>query len=255
MPPRRQRAGSWASVGHYARDGHGPCRRSPDRLRAEGRRPAARAPARIRRRPAHVAGADRGPLRRVHRGRVGRAGLRRLIGSARGRFHSRTSRTALPRSSRRWASSERTCSGCRSAEGSPSSCTAGIPTSPMTLVLASAYAGWAGSLPSEVVEQRLTAGAAARRHGPRPAGGRAGPDDVHRLGARRARRGIRREHARVPPGRPSCECARLRRGRPSRRPPARGRADPAAVRRPGRARARRTWRTRFTPGSPGRSWW
>ena len=29
------------------------------------------------------------------------------------------------------------------------------PTVPMTLVLASAYAGWAGSLPAEVVEQRL----------------------------------------------------------------------------------------------------
>jgi pimeloyl-ACP methyl ester carboxylesterase len=29
------------------------------------------------------------------------------------------------------------------------------PTIPMTLVLASAYAGWAGSLPAEVVEQRL----------------------------------------------------------------------------------------------------
>jgi hypothetical protein len=29
------------------------------------------------------------------------------------------------------------------------------PTVPMTLVLAGAYAGWAGSLPPEVVEQRL----------------------------------------------------------------------------------------------------
>jgi len=32
------------------------------------------------------------------------------------------------------------------------------PTLPMTLVLAAAYAGWAGSLPAEVVEQRLAQG-------------------------------------------------------------------------------------------------
>ena len=48
-----------------------------------------------------------------------------------------------------------TCWDCRSAEGSRWSPYPGKPALPRTLVLASAYAGWAGSLPPQVVAERL----------------------------------------------------------------------------------------------------
>ena len=47
------------------------------------------------------------------------------------------------------------CSATRSAQGSPWSCVAAIQTWPGSLVLVGGYAGWAGSLPAEEVEQRL----------------------------------------------------------------------------------------------------
>ena len=46
-------------------------------------------------------------------------------------------------------------SDCRSAERSPSTSADGTPPFPNALVLVSAYAGWAGSLPADVAEQRL----------------------------------------------------------------------------------------------------
>jgi pimeloyl-ACP methyl ester carboxylesterase len=65
-----------------------------------------------------------------------------------------TSLIAWPRSSTRSAWDDRTWSGCRLGVWLSSS-TGGIPAVPSTLVLVSAYAGWAGSLPAEIVEQRL----------------------------------------------------------------------------------------------------
>src|SRR5829696_4219112 len=60
--------------------------------------------------------------------------------------------TAWPASSSGSAWSSRTWPGCRSGASLPWSSTAGIPA---TLILASAYAGWGGSLPAEVAQQRL----------------------------------------------------------------------------------------------------
>ena len=59
-----------------------------------------------------------------------------------------------PASSMRWIWRHRQSWGCRSAARSLSSSTGGTPR-PDELVLVSAYAGWGGSLPSDVVEQRL----------------------------------------------------------------------------------------------------
>ena len=111
------------------------------------------------------------------------------------------------------------------------------PTLPLTLVLASAYAGWAGSLPAEVADERVRQALRLRRPTAGSVGGGAPSKHVHGLGARRAGRGIRDEHARVSPRRAAGELARIRGGRPSRRPCPRGCAHTAAVRRQGHARS------------------
>jgi pimeloyl-ACP methyl ester carboxylesterase len=66
-----------------------------------------------------------------------------------------TTPTAWPASSSGSAWKDRTWPGCRSVARLPWSSTAGTPPSRRTLILASAYAGWAGSLPADVAEQRL----------------------------------------------------------------------------------------------------
>jgi pimeloyl-ACP methyl ester carboxylesterase len=63
--------------------------------------------------------------------------------------------TASPDSWTGSACGGRTWPGCRSAARWPSRSTAGTPAIPATLILASAYAGWGGSLPAEVGQQRL----------------------------------------------------------------------------------------------------
>ena len=73
----------------------------------------------------------------------------------RARSPCRTSRTASPGSSRRSAWSGRTSPACRSAAGSRSSSYRRHPELPRSLILVSAYAGWAGSLPPDAVEHRL----------------------------------------------------------------------------------------------------
>ena len=81
------------------------------------------------------------------------------------------------------------------------------------------------------------AGAATGRATAGPIGGGAPSKHVHGLGARRVGRGIRHEHARVSPRRSTRKFARIRGGRPSRRPCPRGCAHTAAVRRQGHARS------------------
>ena len=105
-------------------------------------------------RPDDLAAADRRALRRVHGRSLGRTRSRSIIRSAGivrhgwlyrlpGRIRQRTRprKAARGRVVVRWRACPRTLPP-----------TPGIP---MTLILASAYAGWAGSLPAEVAEKRL----------------------------------------------------------------------------------------------------
>ena len=131
-------------------------------------RAAARAPPRLRRRRrTHVATADRRPRGRVHGGGLGRARRRCLVRPARGLRHGRLRR--LPGRFRRSPSAcaGRTWSGCRSVVRSPSRSPAGTRPVPRTLVLASGYAGWAGSLSAEIADQRLQQALALSELAPR----------------------------------------------------------------------------------------
>jgi pimeloyl-ACP methyl ester carboxylesterase len=69
------------------------------------------------------------------------------------------------------------------------------------LVLVSAYAGWGGSLPAEVAAQRLEQ--ALRLAGPDPGrvSGHPVADHVHRCDAGECCGSVRRQRARLPPGR------------------------------------------------------
>ena len=117
-----------------------------------GARAAGGPPARGRRRPADLAPPGRRPVRRVHRRGVGRARLRRLVRPARA-FRLPDFADCLAEFVAALGAGRRTSSACPSAGGSRWSSPA--PAVPATLVLVGAYAGWAGSLPAEVVEQRL----------------------------------------------------------------------------------------------------
>ena len=120
-----------------------------------GAGPAARAPARVRRRRPHdVAAPARRPRRRVHRRRLGRAGCRRILRSPE-TFGLTGYADAL--------------AGFVAALGLQRPHVAGLsfggalalafahrhPAVPATLILASAYAGWGGSLPPDEAERRL----------------------------------------------------------------------------------------------------
>ena len=110
------------------------------------------------------------------------------------------------------------------------------PARPSALVLASAYAGWAGSLPPKVAEQRLRqALTLGRRH----AGGIRRcvvADDVLQADAARHGGRVPRQHAGVSPGRLSGHGTGVCRG-PPRCTASHRRADVAGVRRAGCASA------------------
>jgi pimeloyl-ACP methyl ester carboxylesterase len=86
------------------------------------------------------------------------------------------------------------------------------PTVARTLVLASAYAGWAGSLSRDVAEQRLRQALELARAVARRARHHAASDHVLGGGARTLRRWLRRRDAGIPSHRVPGHGPRIRRG-------------------------------------------
>ena len=128
--------------------------RTPDRLRAPRRRAITRARARPPGRPSRMEPAARRTLGRVHGRRVGRAGMRTLLRSARivpyarvralpGRVHPGSRPRAAPR--------PRTVVGLHPrARALPA-----LPGDPSDVDTHRRNAGWAGSLPAKEVAERL----------------------------------------------------------------------------------------------------
>ena len=121
-----------------------------------------------------------------------------------------------------------------------------------SLVVVSGYAGWGGSLPPDLVDQRLSQALALSESSSDEFVGRAVADDVRGDASGRGRRTVRRQHAGVPSERLPCHGSGVGRGPPR---PAVGASTSrhcwcTAIRMCGpRARSRST----CTPPSPARS--
>ena len=211
-------------------------RRPPDRLRASGRRAAARAPARLcRRQPGDVASPARRAVGRVHGRGLGRARRRPVVGSARvvlaRRLRGPARRLrgrARPRAAARGGAVPRRRARARALPPpSRGAANAGPRLGVRRL----------GRLTLPRGDRAAPAPGAGPR-GPAAGGvrGRGAPDDVRARGAAGDSRRLRGERGRVPPGRDPRAVTRVRRGGPARRPAPDRRADAPALWRSGRAR-------------------
>ena len=123
----------------------------------------------------------------------------------------RTTPIASPTSSKPSAWAGRTCSATPSAAGWPWSCTDATRGSPEMLILAGAYAGWAGSLPTAEVQRRLQTALETVRRGPGPfTQARFAPANRLRLGGTFHR--ARGDHVRATSRRDPGDGGRLRGG-------------------------------------------
>ena len=134
-----------------------PCRgrRTPDRLRAGGGGTTADPPARVLgRRPRDVVAPTRRTVRRVHGRGLGRPGRRPVGGSTRA-VRAGGHADCLAGFVEALELARPHVAGLSFGGGLALELYRRHPGLPRSLVLASAYAGWAGSLPPDVVEGRL----------------------------------------------------------------------------------------------------